>query len=718
MKKDKNNQNINSIPKYQWGNYFKKPIKWLAHQINDYGNSKHPFITTGTSYAYAIGDEKRKHPELTEQQIKENVDLRIKQNRKKLGLPTENTPSQAAAGLALGSIYYPWLAIPDIIFDTAASIDEPSTSNNLHTIADFPETVAKFTPSKIDDYVAKGVQTLGNIDDAVSTSGRNMFSNFDKKTGKLNNTTDKTSVRESTNIRYRKNGGQIRKMQTAAGGPIELYNTQWVDNWRNRLTSPVVVAKQLEKQTSKIPIKYLGGSKDNARKEFWKQEPVLQHAVDSVASQYRINPESLKYRLDKEGFTDRLIKRVNASVKQGTQRVHERGYKLLNDPNYGLAGTQIGLDDARTYIDSGKVKLINENWYEQGPFKNEKGRMTYPVNPVTLNDGIGIVAAHLKYFRDKAQQDFPNASEYDLDRYANAYYNRGALGGKKWVQAGAKGYNYRKKGGMLEFLKNGSGIHIKEKNKGKFTSYCGGKVTDECIRKAKASGNPTLVKRATFAQNSRRWKHEDGGEIKYSDPLRRIIKKHQTGGKTTFGQTIVNGALSLIKTSTDNKKIQADVEAQKAQNQADWAQIMKQIIKQNQQKRNQQYQQWVNDYQSGRTMDQPSQIVAQHTNYEQLNQELAEGKQELTNKNNQLDVQANAETSSNWGNAIGGILQSGLGVVGDYLSSKGTTPATTGSSVYKVDSFWTDPTLKTSTPTYSFNTPTLTPPKTNYNFLK
>lgn len=230
--------------------------------------------------------------------------------------------------------------------------------------------------------------------------------------------------------------------------------------------------------------------------------------------------------------------------------------------------------------------------------------------------------------------------------------------------------------------------------------------------------------------NARKWKHEDGGEIKYSDPLRRIIKKHQTGGKTTFGQkvgnflnsqagqTIVNGALSLINTSADNKKIQADVEAQKAQNQADWAQTMKQIIKQNQQERNQQYQQWVNDYQSGRTMDQPSQIVSQHMGYEQLNQELAEGKQGLTNKNNQLDAQANAETSSNRGNAIGGILQSGLGVVGDYLSSKGTTPVTTGSSVYKVDSFWTNPTLKTSTPTYSFNTPTLTPPKTNYSFLK
>jgi hypothetical protein len=30
------------------------------------------------------------------------------------------------------------------------------------------------------------------------------------------------------------------------------------------------------------------------------------------------------------------------------------------------------------------------------------------------------------------------------------------------------------------FYKNG-GIHIKKKNRGKFTDYCGGKVTSECI---------------------------------------------------------------------------------------------------------------------------------------------------------------------------------------------------------------------------------------------
>lgn len=65
----------------------------------------------------------------------------------------------------------------------------------------------------------------------------------------------------------------------------------------------------------------------------------------------------------------------------------------------------------------------------------------------------------------------------------------------------------------IPYLKKGSGIHIKKKNRGKFTEYCGGKVTDECISRAKKSKNPKLRKRATFAANARKWKHEKGGII-------------------------------------------------------------------------------------------------------------------------------------------------------------------------------------------------------------
>lgn len=59
----------------------------------------------------------------------------------------------------------------------------------------------------------------------------------------------------------------------------------------------------------------------------------------------------------------------------------------------------------------------------------------------------------------------------------------------------------------------GGGIHIKKKNRGKFTSYCGGKVTSECIARGKRSSSPAIRKRATFAANARKWKHEDGGPL-------------------------------------------------------------------------------------------------------------------------------------------------------------------------------------------------------------
>lgn len=58
---------------------------------------------------------------------------------------------------------------------------------------------------------------------------------------------------------------------------------------------------------------------------------------------------------------------------------------------------------------------------------------------------------------------------------------------------------------LIDFFMKGNKIHIKKKNRGKFTEYCGGNVTDDCIRRAKKSGNKKLIKRAIFAQNARKW---------------------------------------------------------------------------------------------------------------------------------------------------------------------------------------------------------------------
>lgn len=48
-------------------------------------------------------------------------------------------------------------------------------------------------------------------------------------------------------------------------------------------------------------------------------------------------------------------------------------------------------------------------------------------------------------------------------------------------------------------------IEIKSENKGLFTEYCGGKVTDECIEKGRKSRDPVVRKRAVFAENARSW---------------------------------------------------------------------------------------------------------------------------------------------------------------------------------------------------------------------
>ena len=73
----------------------------------------------------------------------------------------------------------------------------------------------------------------------------------------------------------------------------------------------------------------------------------------------------------------------------------------------------------------------------------------------------------------------------------------------------------------IPMLANGSGIHIKKENRGKFTETKRrtGKTTEELTH----SKNPLTRKRAIFAQNSRKFKHEDGGEVHKPNGHRSIL---------------------------------------------------------------------------------------------------------------------------------------------------------------------------------------------------
>lgn len=79
----------------------------------------------------------------------------------------------------------------------------------------------------------------------------------------------------------------------------------------------------------------------------------------------------------------------------------------------------------------------------------------------------------------------------------------------------------------INTFSKGGGIHIKKKNRGKFTDYCGGNVTSECIQRGLHSSNPTTRKRANFARNARKW-HSFGGWL------------NSQGGNFTNGVTFID----------------------------------------------------------------------------------------------------------------------------------------------------------------------------------
>lgn len=143
--------------------------------------------------------------------------------------------------------------------------------------------------------------------------------------------------------------------------------------------------------------------------------------------------------------------------------------------------------------------------------------------------------------RERALSAFENATEAaDTQSDLNAMASFAALGGPLGIWggygSGAIGYELAKENlgikalnaankGKLTSLPNsfesselntfakGGKIHIKPENRGKFTKYCGGKVTSECIARGKRSSDPAVRKRATFAANARKWHHAFGGDL-------------------------------------------------------------------------------------------------------------------------------------------------------------------------------------------------------------
>lgn len=100
-----------------------------------------------------------------------------------------------------------------------------------------------------------------------------------------------------------------------------------------------------------------------------------------------------------------------------------------------------------------------------------------------------------------------------------------------------------------------SGIHIKKSHRGLFTKYCNGKVTNECIQRGKNSPDPKIRKRATFAANARRWKHQSGGFV----------------GGPNFNPNIVNEYNNNIDAWKSSQAQQLETQRKQLDNNNKWA---------------------------------------------------------------------------------------------------------------------------------------------------
>lgn len=108
---------------------------------------------------------------------------------------------------------------------------------------------------------------------------------------------------------------------------------------------------------------------------------------------------------------------------------------------------------------------------------------------------------------------------------------------------------------VIEQFKKGYKIKIKESQKGSFTKYCNGKVTNECIQRGKNSPDPKIRKKATFAQNARRWKHQLGGQLIKAQEGTKFLSKQwfQNASKNVnnflssdFGKFAINGVNDIV----------------------------------------------------------------------------------------------------------------------------------------------------------------------------
>ena len=177
---------------------------------------------------------------------------------------------------------------------------------------------------------------------------------------------------------------------------------------------------------------YIGGTPQEARIKYLKQNPDLLSTIKEISQRYQLNPSLLLYRLSKEGIVDSKIKDYNAEIDS----------EKINSTNLDKADAafqKFGTDWLAHRIKSGNVKLNRVIPFTSREVLNEKDELVKPAHFFTNYDNIEGVAAQLKQIESEVNKDFQN-QDINKDAAIMAYYNRGRSGGKSYIKTEGNKY--------------------------------------------------------------------------------------------------------------------------------------------------------------------------------------------------------------------------------------------------------------------------------------
>lgn len=222
---------------------------------------------------------------------------------------------------------------------------------------------------------------------------------------------------------------------------------------------------------------------------------------------------------------------INAEVEKQENSISPDGeFTQYDGPSHANGGIQTHLDNGEMVF-SDKLKLGGKTFAKLNkPYNtNKEDKILEDSKSSTLQKATANL---MKQAKLKQSMELFNQQEELKQSRLNKYANR--LGISLPQSSNDNEYNEpsnqsEQSEGEMKY----GGIHIKPENKGKFNALK--KKTGKSTEELTHSKNPLTRKRAIFAQNAKKWHHEDGGIHQYPDGGKYPGYDPNTGGHLLSG---------------------------------------------------------------------------------------------------------------------------------------------------------------------------------------